>query len=66
MVAVQLAGENRVSLVSVAADRDDSVDRLLQKFRERLRAVAGKSMPTSAMTLMASGWTNPAGFEPAL
>ena len=41
VMAVQLAGKNRAGLVSVAADGDDSGDRLFQKFLQVLRAVTG-------------------------
>ena len=32
MMAVQLAGKNRARLVRIAADGDDGVNRLIQKF----------------------------------
>jgi hypothetical protein len=45
MVAVQLTRENRAGLIRIAADGDNGVNRLLQKFRERLGAMRGNINP---------------------
>jgi len=38
---VHLAGENRAGGIGIAADGDDGMDRLVQKFLQVLRAMAG-------------------------
>ena len=65
MMAVQLAGEHGAGLIRVAADRDDGFHWLLQKIIHMLGMMRGNINADSFITSMASGWTQPAGLDPA-
>src|SRR5271156_5208327 len=55
MMAIHLSGKNRTGLIRIAANRNQRLNVLFQKFVQMLGMMPEISMPASCMILIASG-----------